>query len=153
MAAIIEADIIQNEHGDVVQIGDDEVTPFTWIWTAGADINGTAQNVTFYRVGQVVHFHAAASGTNAPAGWLVGATGTAATISSKTGSVIPQQFRPLTTRIVPIMVETNAVFGQGEAVITNDGAITIGATAAPGTLAAFTVAQPFGFQLRGSYIV
>lgn len=153
MSAIIEADIIENEHGEVVQIGDDEVAAFTWIWTAGADINATAHNLTFYRIGNVVHFHAASFGTSAPAGWLVGASATAATISSKTGSVIPQQFRPLTDRVVPIMVETNSVFGWGEALIANTGAVTIGATTDPTTLAAFTVAQPFGFQFRGSYIV
>ena len=142
MSAIIEADIIENPHGDDVQIGEKHTLTITW--QRGGQV-GTAiatQNIDFYQIGSLIHIEG---------GWSAGPTAANAT-TIVASAALPSDFRPRTDVHIPIQVRDNATYGMGDLYIpASTGIMTIGATCSP-TPVAFSGNATIGYNVRGNYI-
>ncbi|MDR3542372.1 MAG: hypothetical protein P4L69_15635 [Desulfosporosinus sp.] len=139
MSAIIEADIIENPHGDVIEQGESKNVTITW---TGANAAQT-QTVHLYRIGQLVHISTS---------WLTGPanTGVAATYA---GTAIPNTLWPSHDVHIPTAVLDTATYSMGDLTISaTDGTLNVGKGVNP-THANFTVGQTSAFHIHGNYIL
>jgi len=140
MASILECDIILNEHGDAVQMGDAQTVTITWTQGAAPN-NTTTQAVTVYQIGSIIHLNG---------GWKSGPAANHAAVI--TGSALPLGHRPKTTVHIPIQVNENAgTYQMGDLCVNTNGTMTIGQTTDPAGVA-FSAAA-CGFNLVGSYFL
>ncbi|MDR3542371.1 MAG: hypothetical protein P4L69_15630 [Desulfosporosinus sp.] len=136
MSAIIEADIIENPHGDVVQEGMTKTVTVTWTLSTAATYT---QSVKFYVVGSLVTI----DGGN----WLTAAKVGTTVVSA----AIPSTLWPSTARTIPIEICTNTnSYVMGTLFISAAGIMSLGADLAQ-TATAFTV--NLNYNLRGSYML
>lgn len=140
MASIIECDIIENEHGDAVQMGDTQTVTITWTQGAAPN-NTTTQSVSVYQIGNLIRLEG---------GWKTGPTANNGGVI--TGSALPTGHRPRVAVNVPIEVnENNGTYQIGNLNIATDGTMTIGKTPNP-TGVAFTAAA-CAFNLSATYFL
>lgn len=140
MASVIECDIIENEHGDSVQIGDAQTTTITWTQGAAPN-NTTTQSIAIYQIGNLIHLNG---------GWKTGPIANNGGVI--TGSALPAGHWPKVTVHIPIQVnENNGTFQVGDLCINSNGTMTIGKTPDP-TGSAFSAAV-CAFNLCGTYYV